>query len=365
MKLFLLGFLNYVQGTKWQLNRALRAQAAGSVSEKKALEVLEKYGFGSLSEQEKAEMVRDMLECATKRHYMFSEYFMYRFYERSDEERFKFGSFYWATICYSQLNRARNRPIFDVKYYTAKKFAKYFKRETIAICTRFDRKKLARFLERHGSVIVKPMSSLAGRDVDIFTLGANEDANELASKLIAQYCKGRKCAIVEELVEQDERMKVLHPQSVNTLRVVTIRLNDRVVIFHPRVRVGRGGSVVDNCGKGGIMGLLDPETGVVEKAEDEMGNSFTIHPDTQVPIVGFQVPEYDKAIALAKELATVVPSNRLTGWDLALSTKGWVLIEANRNPSWFHQMTSQIGCKEEVKGYLREIGITDKRTMNE
>lgn len=45
-------------------------------------------------------------------------------------------------------------------------------------------------------------------------------------------------------------MSVLHPESINTLRLATFRVKDDVVIYGAAVRMGTGSAIVDNAGSG-------------------------------------------------------------------------------------------------------------------
>ena len=52
----------------------------------------------------------------------------------------------------------------------------------------------------------------------------------------------------------------------------------------------------------------------------------------------------------------MVPENRHTGWDLALTNDGWVLVEANRRTQFGFQMSLQQGFRKEINGYLKQLG---------
>ena len=71
-------------------------------------------------------------------------------------------------------------------------------------------------------------------------------------------------------------MAVLHKESVNTLRIHTICFDGDVTVFHPYIRIGRGKSVVDNAGSGGVFTSCNPETGEVLTVVDEYGNIIPI-----------------------------------------------------------------------------------------
>ena len=90
-------------------------------------------------------------------------------------------------------------------------------------------------------------------------------------------------------------MAVLHKESVNTLRIHTICFDGDVTVFHPYIRIGRGKSVVDNAGSGGVFTSCNPETGEVLTVVDEYGNIYTNRPDTGFPLIGFMVPYWKEA----------------------------------------------------------------------
>ena len=163
--------------------------------------------------------------------------------------------------------------------------------------------------------------------------------------------------VAEELIIQAKELSAVHASSVNTMRVITIRMDDRVEVLPCVWRVGRGGRCVDNGGSGGIFCILD-DNGVIFSTADEHGNSYDVHPDTKHPLVGFKVPRHEEARELAKELAMVVPSNRWCGWDLALTEEGWVLQEANSQGGIVAVQTPlRRGMRKEIDALMEELGL--------
>ena len=213
------------------------------------------------------------------------------------------------------------------------------------------------FIDKHKKFIAKPLTSGYGNGVKIFDSSKFSDNNALVEALIKEYCKGiRGGFIVEELIKQDDRMAAFHPSSVNTLRLTTIRFDDRVEIIHPFMRIGRGGKVVDNGGAGGLLSNIDPETGKIFVCMDENAVSYVKHPDSGLDIIGFEIPCWKEAVSLAKELATVVKGQRYTGWDLALSDKGWMMVEGNAMSQFVGwQIPSQKGFMPEAQQILKEL----------
>lgn len=315
---------------------------------------------GDLAPDERKKLEADIADCAKKFHMTPIEYFIYHFENKTDEERGEFFAQYDRMRFLFRANNWLTAPIFIVKSKTAKKFAKYFKRTTLELTLPRDAKKLEKFIAEHKSIILKPVNTECGQGVRKLIVDEKTDVAKAAQEMVDAYC-GKSGAlykiVVEDLIIQDERMAKFHPQSVNTLRVVTIRMNDRVVISNPRMRVGCGDSVVDNGGSGGIICSLDPETGVVVASVNEKGEPFAEHPDTHERLLDFQVPRFAEAIALTKEMAYVVPACRYIGWDLALTKDGWVVVEANYKPSVFGQAPLQKGCKREFFALAKELGF--------
>ena len=165
-------------------------------------------------------------------------------------------------------------------------------------------------------------------------------------------------AILEEIIEQGEELARIHPQSVNTLRIPTVVLADGSVrLFHPTLRVGRGDGIIDNFSAGGISALIDPETGCIcSDGADKKGRRYAAHPDTGVRFNGYRLPEWDKAVAMVTTAAHMVPGNHYCGWDLAYSTHGWCMVEANCTAQMGGmQIITQTGRKAELEALIAQM----------
>lgn len=321
-----------------------------------AYRIMALFGHDDWNEHDKAECYKDMLECSKKFHFDFNEYFQLNLMQKSDDERQEFVSDSDRVKLCEDFNNPRNQKIFDNKYLTAQTYAQYFRRDYLHFENEKDIDAIKAFFAIHNSFIVKPVAGASGHGVKILSVQADPDKQ--AKEIVSQYSSALfGGGIIEELIRQDQRMKALHPQSVNTIRVPTIRMDDRIVIFHPILRVGQGTSSVDNTGAGGIICALDPESGIVLAARDRSGHSFTVNPNNGNALVGFQVPEWDKAVSLVKEMAMVIPDNRYTGWDIALAEDGWILVEANARGQWGSQIAMQQGWRKEIEGYRKELGL--------
>lgn len=209
------------------------------------------------------------------------------------------------------------------------------------------------FVKKHPRFIAKPLSGTLGKNVRIISINDNKEIQKVYNELTLTGSY-----ICEEVIEQDPSLAAFHPLSINTVRIPSVRTDDGVVIFHPFFRMGVGGSVVDNAGSGGIIAPVNAETGIVMMAGiDEMNRQYLTHPDSKIIIPGFQIPHWTELIDMVNELAKIVPDNRYCGWDLALSTNGWVLVEGNARGQFLEQFATKKGVKQELEELIRKISI--------
>lgn len=186
-----------------------------------------------------------------------------------------------------------------------------------------------RFLTGHRDLMLKPVREYGGYGIrHILVEAGNEEktAEELLNQLPC---------LLEERVNQSDRMAWLNPSSVNTMRVVTFRGEQESELIMTALRVGREGSIVDNYSSGGLFVKVDPDTH--KTVPFSTGNSITsdsaIHPDSGKDLSGFEVPDWEGAMELVRKAAGVFPPDaHIFGWDLAHTDRGWLVIEVNSTP---------------------------------
>lgn len=307
---------------------------------------LEDFGWRGTDES-REKIICDMVYSLHRFGCMFDEYFLYDFNLLNAKGRSAFVTDKNRWAIYEQLNDESSLKYFDNKMSTYEMFREYYGREAIAVGAgkEDDVEELIAFANAHSSAIVKPMMGSGGKGVFLADFSADGVDRAVRKILAATPC------VVEEVIVQVPKMAALHPSSLNTVRLPTIRLaSGDICFFHPFLRMGRGGSVVDNAASGGIFSVVDPESGIVYMdGVDEHGGRYIIHPDTHVAIPGFSIPRWEEAKELAKKLSEKIPSCRYVGWDLALTKRGWVMVEGNPNGQLVMQMVTKQGLKQEFE----------------
>lgn len=185
------------------------------------------------------------------------------------------------------------------------------------------------FVKKHPSFMIKPIDESGGHGVEKINTNKDSDLKALYDGFIKH-----KQYLLEELVEQVEFMNKLYPCAVNTIRLVTVRYKGKTNIVCSVIRIGNKGNAVDNFHSEGMFSTLD-ENGVINKpAIDRNTNQYTVHPYTNTKILGFKVENYNELVEFVKKASEVVPEVGYVGWDVAISTKGPVLIEGNHLPGY-------------------------------
>lgn len=311
-------------------------------------------------------VVQDIYDSIKEYNISIEEYFQFGFYKLPAEERKDFVSDEERYDLCDRMNKIENKIIFDNKFLTYKKFQKFYKRDVfgIEIPQHAKTKELwvkyyedfNAFITKHQEFILKPIDGSLGAGVSSWTIdgmGKDKDRQDLLKSFMKKNPTG---FVLEEKIRQVPEMAILHPKSVNTVRMNTVRFDDRVEIVHPFQRIGRGDSIVDNAGAGGIIANLD-ENGKVKSAADKNGIAYNRLDDIGMDIIGWQVPCWEEAVDFVKQLAMVVPSNRYTGWDIALTENGWCMIEGNTRAQFVWQIPDRLGFRKEINSILAELKL--------
>ncbi len=304
------------------------------------------------TQKEREQYIIDMVYSLHRFGCMFDEYFLYGFPTLNTEGRNSFVTDKIRWSYYARMNSSEANELFNNKEKSYKLFKKYYNRDLILVLNNDDKELFCNFARKHREFIVKPYNSSGGRGV--YKVSVNDNDLDACFEGLIKDGTGVVC---EELIEQSCTLSLFHAASVNTVRVPTVRDEQGVHLFHPLLRTGVGGNLIDNATGGGIFALVDPTTGIVcTEAKDEKGNTFLSHPNTGVVYPGFQLPDWDNAVKLVNELAYVVPDNHYVGWDLAHTKNGWVMVEGNpRGQLIMMQLFCRNGFKKELESYIDRI----------
>lgn len=181
-----------------------------------------------------------------------------------------------------------------------------------------------KILSNKSNITVKPsMASYGGKNVEFLNNPSEEEVKKFLENKIGENL------IFQETIKQSSTTAKLHPSSLNTIRIMTLILDNDVKILPSAFRMGVGKSKVDNASFGGIYCKINSDGTLSNFAYDALGKRFDKHPDGgDFSQVKFDF--MDKVVSMVKETAQRFPHFRLIGWDIAIDENDDpVIIEAN------------------------------------
>ena len=294
-----------------------------------------------------------------------SEEFCFNFLYKTHAEKKLYTTFRTRLNLLYKINDRSLAYIFHDKYETYERFNDYYLRDVVKISGVSDYEKFQEFVLKHPVFVLKPLASSLGRGVRKVDVRDYASVDSLFSELLAQGASmldvsfyDDRSFIVEELIDQDLHMAAIHPSSVNAVRVPTLRLKDgNVRVLYPWVKIGANNQFVSSTAFGTYDAGIDVKTGIINTdGYKENGEKLAVHPITGVVFRGYVVPRWDELMQLTIRLAkSLPPSINYIGWDMALTPKGWCIMEANFTGDFMWQLFQE-------RGFLKEweelTGIT-------
>lgn len=202
------------------------------------------------------------------------------------------------------------------------------------------------------AAIIKPtVLGTWGKGVKLFHTenGFIPEMNMSVSDLFSSY---KSSFIIQNKLEQHPDLAKLNPTSVNTIRVMTYRRDNEVIVLYAVIRIGRMGKVIDNETAGGIKADIDLLTGRIKgpafgsPTEPNMPQT-----DSGVILDNYQIPSFPQILDFVENLHYRLPYFRLIGWDISVDLNGNpVMIEWNRSAE-----LSQVAHGPAFGDYTEEI----------
>lgn len=293
-----------------------------------AIDALKKYK-GEIDIEVHYDFVVDLLYSKNILGFDYYEYFGYDFQNKSILERTEFLPDQYRLNYFRRINTNQKEiDAIDNKYIAYERLKQYYKRDLVYIANASadTKDKFREFCSAHKRFIIKPVNGSLGQGIRIINVKDYENIDLLFNELIS-----KSKYVCEEIIKQKKYLEILHPESVNSVRIFTFNNGKNVELICAWLKIGRSGSVVDNGGSGGIVAAIDIVSGqVIADGGDEKGNVFIKHPDTGITFNGIQIEEWDEIIDIVKKAALEYPDLKIIAWDVAHSeNKGWQIIEGN------------------------------------
>lgn len=294
----------------------------------------------------------DIVYCGLKYQAGYIDYNLFEMYKMNKFER--------QTIITRGINndliKKYNNPNY-IKYFNEKiafnkVFNNYLNRDWFELNDN-NEKEFKKFCKKHSTIVVKPNSESCGKGIEIIDT-KDKNITDLYKTLLKN---GQ--ILIEEQAIQCDKLKNLHPDSINTVRVVTL-LGEVVVAF---LRIGNNHNNVDNFNHEGLVAPIDIEDGIIKyPAIDKKKNLYTHHPITNKEIINFKIPKWSEIKSLCETAALEIPEVGYIGWDVCVGKDKCFFIEGNEFPG--HDLYQLPPHRDNNIGLLPKFKQIEERKIN-
>lgn len=278
----------------------------------------------------------DIVYCSVKYGAGPYDYQEFEFYNLNSKERKTYLTRVKNNAIVRMFNDKEIAKKFDDKVEFNKIFNKYLKRDWLYLDNNYE--EFVKFCESKKDFIAKPVGGSGGEGIELIKVDKKN------YKKTYEYLISNNKLLVEEKIIQNKKIGMLNKTSVNTFRIVSFFDGKETHILNVVFKIGNGG-VTDNFSSGSMYTFVR-DGKIIVPAIDRDDNIFYEHPISKINIVGYEIPNYDKAIDLVKECAKKVPEVKYVGWDVAITDSDAVIIEGNCFPGVYQIKPSFV--KEKV-----------------
>lgn len=225
----------------------------------------------------------------------------------------------------------------------------------------YDMSHLDRMLGDRDSFVIKPARGSGGKGILVISgkedgmyvkpsgtrLGIDEIKHHISNILAGLFSLGgrRDVALIEYRVTPSRVLTAISFQGAPDIRVVMLHGYPVMVMLRAATRQSDGRA---NLHQGAIGIGIDIATGRTVRAIHH-GKPVTMHPDLKIPLIGIQLPEWDKILDIAVTCHEMTGLGYL-GVDVMIDEeKGPLMIEVNARPGLAIQMANGVGLLKRLE----------------
>lgn len=208
------------------------------------------------------------------------------------------------------------------------------------------REGLERFLtdNRTFPLFVKPVHGLFGRGANLVT-GYEPETRSVMTRGDKKMSldafhdwlerNSRVGMLFQAMLRPSDEVQHICGTRLSSVRMIVLTGEDGPKLFRANWKLCTGNNIMDNTEgwtNGNVVAAVDHTTGLIQGAYRGIdGKQVAIenHPDTQVPLLGVKVPNWDAMKGYVEAAARAFPGLRFQAWDIAATSDGICAIELN------------------------------------
>ena len=136
--------------------------------------------------------------------------------------------------------------------------------------------------------------------------------------------------IIQERIKQHPILDQFHPASVNTIRIMTGRVEDKIEVLSSFFRIGNNNNTIDNSLAGGVVCGISKEGKLRKSGTNMKLITYEQHPDTGIPFSNVEIPGIHEAWVFCKITHKKMLHFTFISWDIAINENSHpICIEYN------------------------------------
>lgn len=293
----------------------------------------------------------DAINCVYKYNISLLEYFQFRFFEKSAQERAEWAGSGFMYEYQLKMNPRSKRDVLEDKVHFFKFYGDLTGRAFATLEELKNKQKsIEVFKNKAHKVVIKEIAGGCGKGLEIL------DLNKISNQDLINRMESTGNHLAEDFVDQHDSLNKLSSSALNTIRVITqIDENGNAYIVDSRLRVSVN-SIVDNLAAGNIVVGIDLDSGKVNTDgvySDITKKPVSHHPVSGIKFIGYELPHWQEVIDLTTKAAEMMSEyNKSVGWDIGITNEKPVLIEGNHD--WCKlvwQLPIEKGLKSKLEKY--------------
>jgi hypothetical protein len=168
----------------------------------------------------------------------------------------------------------------------------------------------------------------AAKDEVVLLDGTRQSPETLATSMIAGAGY-----LIQQRLHQAPALAALFGPRLWSVRVLVLLAETGPSIHRAVAKIATGTNPADNYWRSGnLLGAIELQSGTIVRVVSGTGARLCVnptHPDTQNPIRGTKIPDWERLQQVISAAAPVFAGIRTQSWDVALTEAGPVPLELN------------------------------------
>ena len=231
-----------------------------------------------------------------------------------------------------------------------------------------------------GELFIKPAASSFGQGAMALTRvgdrwqdGERSISDDELADILLSYRDPRGVLVQPRVSNDPELWPIGADYGLSAVRIITALTESGPEIFACLQKILGRKALADNFSDGfagNLIGIIDPETGRLgltygrKPGHKHLLTRFDRHPGTGQVLNGFQLPQWDAAIDMAKRAAVAFPELPLLGHDIAITTEGPMFLETN---TYWRAGMAQLaagGLRPKLKSIIPRLAVPEEVKAN-